>query len=388
MKNEIAIIAVAYNRVDSLSRLLSSLERAMYEDEQPTLIISIDKSKTDEVEKYADEYIWPYGNKFVRKHEINLGLRNHMMSLGEWFDRFDTIVVLEDDIVVSPCFYSYTRQASDKYWGSKEVCGISLYAKNINTNNSLPFSPLKNEYDGYFMNYAMSWGEVWMKPQWLDFYNWYLDHQDFPAMQHLPSNICGWSKSWLKYHIRYCIESNKYFLYPYVSLSTNYGDPGTHHKGLSNYAHQVPLQMGKKKKYIFPDTSKDAICYDGFYENKSLYKILGYEEKNLCIDIGVRKEAFESKKYWLTTKVADFKIIKSFGVTYRPIELNIIFDQKGSDIFLYDTSIQEKNKYKNEYRVLLFLNGQNDLFALVKKAGKKAVMHYIISKIQKKFHIL
>lgn len=44
--NEIAIVAVTYNRTDSLKRLLRSLERAHYGNEKPTLIISIDKSKT------------------------------------------------------------------------------------------------------------------------------------------------------------------------------------------------------------------------------------------------------------------------------------------------------------------------------------------------------
>ena len=52
--NKIAIIAVTYNRIDSLTRLLKSLENAEYGDERPTLIISIDKSKTDAVEKFAD----------------------------------------------------------------------------------------------------------------------------------------------------------------------------------------------------------------------------------------------------------------------------------------------------------------------------------------------
>ena len=88
--NKIAIIAVTYNRIDSLTRLLKSLENAEYGDERPTLIISIDKSKTDAVEKFADDYHWPHGERIVRKHEKNLGLRNHMMSLGEWFEKFDT----------------------------------------------------------------------------------------------------------------------------------------------------------------------------------------------------------------------------------------------------------------------------------------------------------
>ena len=75
-----------------------------------------------EVKKIANDYIWPYGKKIIKTHEQNLGLRNHMMSLGEWFEQFDTLVILEDDIIVSQCFYSYVRQASDKYMNNSDVC--------------------------------------------------------------------------------------------------------------------------------------------------------------------------------------------------------------------------------------------------------------------------
>ena len=53
----IAIVCVAYNRTDSLKRLLTSLEQAYYAT-PATLIISIDKSNTDVVEQFADNYHW------------------------------------------------------------------------------------------------------------------------------------------------------------------------------------------------------------------------------------------------------------------------------------------------------------------------------------------
>ena len=39
-----AIIVIAYNREESLKRLLTSLNNAIYESDDITLIISIDKS--------------------------------------------------------------------------------------------------------------------------------------------------------------------------------------------------------------------------------------------------------------------------------------------------------------------------------------------------------
>ena len=341
MDARIAIVTVTYNRTDSLKRLLSSLEQANYEHEEPTLIISVDKSKTEEVEKFADNYFWPYGKKIVRKHEQNLGLRNHMMSLGEWFENFDALVVLEDDIIVSPCFYTYVRQATNKYMGSMDVCGISLYSFSRNYQTRLPFTPLSSEYDGFFMNCAMSWGEEWMKPQWNEFYNWYLNHQEFPIEPHLPELICRWKKSWLKYHTKYCIETNKYFLFPYVSLSSNNGDIGVHVGAGHKWGFQVSLQYGQKNSYRFPDKVSEAVCYDGFFENKALYEALGIKEEDCCIDLCGTQCNRLKKRYWLTLVKTDFPLVKSYALTLRPLEASVINGEPGNEVFLYDTGNRE-----------------------------------------------
>ena len=67
----IAIVVVTYNRVDSLSRLMDSLERASYGNDRIPLIISVDKSNTNVVEDFADNYVWPYGDKIVQKQSFS-----------------------------------------------------------------------------------------------------------------------------------------------------------------------------------------------------------------------------------------------------------------------------------------------------------------------------
>lgn len=365
----IAIIAVAYNRIDSLSRLLTSLDKAYY-DQEATLVISVDKSNTDIVERFADDYVWSHGEKIVDKHVKNLGLRPHMMSLGKWFDRFDTIVVLEDDIVVSPNFFFYTKQAVSKYYDNPNIAGISLYSISFNGNTSIPFVPLKDEHDAYFMNYAISWGEVWMRNSWMRFYDWYLEHQDFPVLPHLPHRICSWNKkSWLKYHIRYCIEENKYFVHPYVSLSTNFGDAGEHSNGAANTVYQVELQKGVKNKYELPEFGKEAVYYDGFFENKSLYQVLGLDSDSVCLDLNGEWKNRLNKRYWLTTEVVDFKIVKSFGLNYRPIEVNVIVNNPGTQIFLYDTQTIEKNSCRKNKKTMLYFFHLHNLVSFIKQYG-------------------
>lgn len=244
--NNIAIVAVAYNRVSSLNRLLNSLLKANL-TEAP-LIISIDKSDTNIVEEFADTFTWPYGEKTVIKHETNLGLRSHILSIGQLLNKYEAVIVLEDDIVVSPGFYDYAIAANSFYKNDENIAGISLYNYQFNYQTFEPFTPLKTEYDTYFMQIAMSWGQVWMRESWNRFYKWY-KNESYLQLKDIDDIYCfkEWGeKSWLKYHIAYCIKENKYFVYPYTSYSTNCADKGTHIAS-NLFVFQTPLKWSKKK---------------------------------------------------------------------------------------------------------------------------------------------
>lgn len=211
----IAIVTVAYNRVKSLSRLLNSLLCA--DIDNAPLIISIDKSNTNEVERYANDFIWPYGEKKVITHKENLGLRKHILSIGQLLDYYDAVIVLEDDIIVAPGFYKFAVAATKFYCNDNNIAGISLYNYPFNYQTFEPFDALKSEYDVYFMQIAMSWGQVWMRDSWRRFYNWYeqTKHNKLACINNIYCFKEWGEKSWLKYHIAYCIDQNKYFVYPY-----------------------------------------------------------------------------------------------------------------------------------------------------------------------------
>lgn len=338
----IAIVVIAYKRVDALARLLDSLEKATYPSINVPLIISIDKSDTNVVVDFANKYKWQHGTKIVAAKEKNLGLRKHILSIGDLLSEYDALIVLEDDLFVSPNFYHFAAAAVDRYYDNKDVAGISLYNFPVSYHNKLPFYPLKNEYDAYFMQIAMSWGQVWMKKQWQAFKTWYLcNNEEFRKLPHLPSSICSWPKSsWLKYHSRYCIEQHKYFVYPYVSFTTNSSEAGEHQGGSSNL-YQSSLQWGNKKYYTFPK-DKDAIKYDGFFENENVKQHLGLDD--VCVDLYLFKQNAENNRYWLTSRKTNYKIVKSYSLQYIPIELNILLDNPGNEIFLYDTQVKESFK--------------------------------------------
>ena len=53
--SKIAIVVIGYNRINSIKRLLLSLENAYYDNDNIDLIISIDKSDTDIIETYVSD---------------------------------------------------------------------------------------------------------------------------------------------------------------------------------------------------------------------------------------------------------------------------------------------------------------------------------------------
>ena len=149
----------------------------------------------------------------------------------------------------------------------------------------------------------------------------------------------------MKYYIRYCVEKKKYFVYPYESLTTNWTEIGTHNK-YKTALYQVPLQTDSQKKYNFAIVEESQAVYDAFFENERIAQFLGGSSEKLCVDLYGSKPKPVGKKYWLTLKKADYKVIKTFGLSLRPQELNIMFDLSGDEIKLYDMERPEQNTYK------------------------------------------
>lgn len=373
MNKNIAICCVCYNRLDSLNRLLTSINNAYY-DERVDLVISIDKSKTDVVEKFADSFKWDFGKKTIIKHSQNLGLRKHILSCGNLLEKYDAIIILEDDIKVSPSFYYYARQCVNKFYNDESIAGISLYSWGVNSHNFFPFTPISSNSDVYLMQLAQSWGQIWMKHQWKEFINWYNSpDSEFVNTEHLPRSICYWPESsWLKYHIKYCIEKNKYFVYPYVSLSTNCADVGTHNHSKTNTIFQVPLLKAEKREFVLAPEIK----YDAFFENEAIYEKLGMSKELLCIDLYGCKGNKGKKRYWLSARKMDYKVINSFSLSYKPFDANILDECHGESIFLYDTFYKRHTKrlFSGNIRIVSFLFNYMSTYEQI-----KTIVKYLIN---------
>lgn len=339
-----AIVISAYNRPYALQRLLNSIAVAHYEDEDITLIISIDRSESDSVKAIAGNFDWEHGTKQIISHAEHLGLKRHILFCGALAKEHGAVIVLEDDLMVSPFFYAYAREAQAYYKDDIHIAGISLYNYQVAENCFLPFKAVDDGSEVYFMQVASSWGQLWTKAQWEGFETWFAKHPELSDNPSIPAYIRQWGdRSWKKHFIHYLIASSKYFVFPRLSLSTNFEDEGTN--AATKQIFQVPLQVAKKQ-YEFRRLSESQAVYDAWFEllpacinqlNKAL------DTFNYEVDLYGSKEIVSNEfDYILSSKQGD-KPEQSFSASLFPLETNIVLNLPGIDLGLY-------HKRENRFR--------------------------------------
>lgn len=379
------IVVIAYDREKSLERLLSSVARAKYEYDDIPLIISIDHSANNEkVTEVAESFFWEYGKREIVQHESNIGLRNHVLECGAYAERYGAVILLEDDLFVAEDYYSYAVATQEYYADEKRLAGVSLYSYERNNINRAPFSPLDGKGDVYMAQFCVTWGQCWTKDQWMRFREWYDNHQTLFYSANVPKCITNWSdKSWGKFFAHYMVDQDVYYAIPYVSRSTCFSEKGVH-TGMTTSDDQVRLSFDTHN-YRYDDFD-NCVKYDVFYNNKELAEklIKEYEGSRVCLDLySTLDEYKEDVKYLLTTKRISKRVVKSYGAQLRPLELNVMYEIPGNDIFLYDYQTDDKKPADNSYNLLLYkMRGFN-----VKQATEYAVrrgINYIREMCRKK----
>lgn len=350
-----AIVVVGYNRPESIKRLLQSICNAYYPEKQITLIVSLDYSeKTDEIEKIINGFSWNNGKLIIRKFSQKQGLKEHVLSCGDFVNEYEAVIVLEDDLVVSPDYYNYATQMLNFYADYDEICGVSLYRHSWNGYGNYEFLPQKNNFDVFMGQIGVSWGQCWTKKQWNSFRKWYEFHKEDEYLgDNIPWTINTWgNQSWAKFFYKYMVDNNLYYILPYTSLSTNFSEIGEHNSGEPSNTYQVMILEDVGQKYRIPKYD-DAIKYDMFFERifEKEIQIHGINGKDICVNLNGFKRNTESKRYLLTCKKYNEKhYLCSFGLRMRPIEANVLRNIPGDDIFLYDTNEWEKEEISNYKR--------------------------------------
>ncbi|MFQ6610522.1 MAG: glycosyltransferase family 2 protein, partial [Fidelibacterota bacterium] len=216
------IIVVTYNRPACLERLLASLKNAVYPDSTVKLIISIDGNCDPSTTNYASKFKWDFGDKEVINRTEHLGLKHHILTCGNMVENYHSIIILEDDLMVSPHYYEFAFKAQEFYSKFSEISGVSLYQYDITENGFYPFTPIDDAFSTYFMQLPSSWGQAWTDKQWEKFRLWFDSRESALTQPNLPLYVSQWpDTSWKKIFTSYLMETNRYFVFPRRSFTTN-----------------------------------------------------------------------------------------------------------------------------------------------------------------------
>jgi hypothetical protein len=320
------IVVATYNRPNSLRRLLDTLRHAAYPKESAvTLYISIDFSGSNACFDVAENFVWDYGKKVIIRHDKNLGLRHHIIKCGDLSQLHDGIILLEDDLIVSPAYYSYATALLKTFGGHPRIAGSSLYGYEMNEFCKLPFSPIPDGYDAYFMKVPSSWGQVYSKAQWSNFRRSLDLNITIEDDDRLPDEVFSWPEtSWKKYYFKHMISHNLYFTYPSCSYSSNMGDIGVHHD-FTVLSIRTKISL-KHTDFLFPKFEDTLNIYDQFMELDAFYlkQRLGLNEEIEVDTFGIKPiDKIKTKRVFTTRET--IKNISLYPIFYHPIQMNLLY---------------------------------------------------------------
>ncbi|NQV88637.1 MAG: glycosyltransferase family 2 protein [Parcubacteria group bacterium] len=246
MKNA-PIALFAYNRPEHTQKTVEALRKNLRAKDSELYIFSdgpkndLDKVKVEEVRKYL-KTIDGFKKIEIVEMQKNLGLANSIISgVTKIVNRFEKIIVLEDDLVTSPYFLKYMNDALNLYRDEDSVISIHGYCY-----------PVKNLPETFFIKGTDCWGWATWKRGWdlfepngkkllieLEEKN-LIKKFDLDSSYHFSSmlkkQIAGENNSWaIRWHASAFLK-DKLTLYPGISLVQNIGQDATGtHKGKTDY---------------------------------------------------------------------------------------------------------------------------------------------------------
>jgi hypothetical protein len=271
------IIIFVYNRPVHTRLTVDALKKNIFAQESDLIIFSdapkseAQAGKVNEVRQYIRQ-IGGFKSVTIVERESNCGLANSVISgVTDIVERFGRVIVLEDDLVVSPYFLQYMNDALIRYEEQSEV--ISVHGYSYPVSGKLP--------ETFFIRGADCWGWGTWKRGWKIFepdgkkllaelernnlahkFN-YDGAYSFTGM--LKDQIAGRNNSWaIRWHAS-AFLANRLTLYPGESLVKNIGfdSSGTHCGSSDGY--DVGLAMAPISSMNIP--IEESSCARGQIEN-------------------------------------------------------------------------------------------------------------------------
>ena len=204
------------------------------------------------VRKAASEFCsgWKLGSCFVFVRSRNAGLVAQWLE--SWYPLDGTTteyaLVLEDDLQLSPLYFTWLKRALRKYRGSdeargkyKNMCGITLQkAEVVAIRRWAKFNEAWNMKRHFGYQQPGSWGQLFFPECWRAFREYRENTQDAPCCTKyvIPKspNMNGPTKqpdAWTEFFLHFLWTHGKYILTPSIknpfTLSLNHLEKGVHY---------------------------------------------------------------------------------------------------------------------------------------------------------------
>jgi hypothetical protein len=239
MNMQIALFV--YNRLEHTKNTINALKRN--DVSNVTLYVFSDGFKNSDDEKSVNQLrlylknIEGFSKVIVTESNENKGLAKSIISgVTSVLKKHETVIVLEDDLVVSPYFVDYMRNGLLKYKDDRQVMSIAGYSYPIFAET------LEDKSDTYFLKLTTSWGWGTWKDSW-DFFEKDVDKivQNFSKDEIKEFNINNsenyWKQvllnkskvidTWAIFWYAAVYKNNGLTLFPKVSMVDNTGHDGS-----------------------------------------------------------------------------------------------------------------------------------------------------------------
>ncbi len=233
------IVLFVYNRSEHTRKTIQALQANQLASDSELFIYS-DAPKNESIErkvKEVREYIRSvtgFKNVTLIERDKNWGLAKSIIAgVTDIVNQYGTVIVLEDDLVISPYFLKYMNDALITYKDKKKVMHISGWNYPIST---------KNLGDIFFWSVMNCWGWATWSDRWIYFEknpsklieNWTqekifkfnLDDSEKFWTQ-ITSNQSGHLDTWAIFWYVTIFEKNGLCLNPTISYVDNIGHDGS-----------------------------------------------------------------------------------------------------------------------------------------------------------------
>ncbi|MEQ1531659.1 MAG: hypothetical protein ABL925_20295 [Methylococcales bacterium] len=205
---------------------------------------------------------WPHPNKTIIERDRNWGLANSVIEgVTELCERFGRVIVVEDDLIVSPLFLNYLNAALEYYAEEPKVMQISGYMFPIKTvaANEAVLLPITSTWG--WATWHRAWKHFGVTQSEIEALlsdskrrrAFDLDNS-YPYTRRLNQQLTGKSDSWgIQWYLSVFIADGL-VLYPPVSLVQNIGHDGSGTHCTVESDHGNPEIIFSTGNVDFPET--------------------------------------------------------------------------------------------------------------------------------------